>query len=110
MQSAKSALEELSLDPQAARLARERADSLKLYHWTIAQAANEARLEGKREGELRGKLEGKHEALLAVLAARGLAVSEAAQARLVAESDPEVLGRWLVRAATAESIEQVFGP
>ncbi len=41
--------------------------------------------------------------VLAVLAARGIAVTEAVQARVLASRDPEALGRWLTLAVTAPS-------
>ena len=42
-------------------------------------------------------------AILAVLSARGLAVPEAVQARVLACDEPAALERWLVSAATAAS-------
>jgi Uma2 family endonuclease len=45
------------------------------------------------------------QAVLAVLAARGLAVTDEARARVLASHDVEVLGRWLSLAATAPSAE-----
>lgn len=59
------------------------------------------------EGEAKGKTEGKVEAILAVLAARGLAVNSELQARIRACADIAVLDRLLVRAATAGSAEEV---
>ncbi len=65
--------------------------------------------EGLVEGEARGKAEGKAEGVLAVLAARGIEVSEAARARVLACSDTTELDAWLARSATAEFVEDVFG-
>ena len=62
-----------------------------------AEAEALGKLEGKREGEI----EGRREAVLAVLKARGLAVSEAEHAQIVAARDVDVLDGWIVRATTA---------
>ncbi len=53
------------------------------------------------------KAEGKAEAILAVLKARGLAVSEGVRMRVLACRDLSILDRWLVRAATAASDTEV---
>ncbi|WP_437730618.1 hypothetical protein [Sorangium sp. So ce1335] len=44
--------------------------------------------------------------VLTVLRARGIAVSDAARERILAENDPERLERWLEKAAVAESIAE----
>jgi hypothetical protein len=54
-----------------------------------------------------GETAGTAKAILAVLAARGLAVDEASRARILGCSDPVTLGRWLVQAVTAASVEEV---
>jgi hypothetical protein len=56
---------------------------------------------GKEIGEAIGEARGFTTALFAVLEARGLAVSEAQRARVLACEDPAVLQRWVTRAATA---------
>jgi predicted transposase YdaD len=67
---------------------------------------------GKAEGEAKGKAEGKAEgeakALLAVLTARGLRVSDELRARILAAAEVSQLEAWIVRAATAASIDEVF--
>jgi hypothetical protein len=63
---------------------------------------------GKTEGKAEGKAEGKREAVLAVLEARGLAMSEAQRAVVAACSDATVLAQWIVRAATASSAAEVL--
>lgn len=55
------------------------------------------------------KADGHAEALFTVLETRGLSVSEAARARIVAERDTAQLKRWLQRAITASSVEDVLG-
>jgi Uma2 family endonuclease len=54
------------------------------------------------------KVEGKREALLQILATRGLAVAEGAGERLRAEQDEAVIDRWLRRAAGCASVEALF--
>ncbi|MGD0525624.1 MAG: hypothetical protein ABSE49_10790 [Polyangiaceae bacterium] len=48
-----------------------------------------------------GKAEGKAEAVLAVLAARQIAVPDEIRARITACADVAILDRWLARAITA---------
>jgi hypothetical protein len=55
-----------------------------------------------------GKAEGKAEAVLGVLAARGVEVTPEESARVLACTDLAVLDRWLQRAATATSASQVL--
>lgn len=63
---------------------------------------------GRAEGIAAGRAEGIAGALLTVLRARGIALSEAAQFRIASETDLERLKRWLERAAVAASIEDVI--
>jgi hypothetical protein len=55
-----------------------------------------------------GRAESKIAAILAVLAARGIAVTGQARARIEACKDLVTLDRWVARAATAASAEDVF--
>ena len=48
------------------------------------------------------------EAIAALLSARGLACSDADQARLAACTDVSTLQRWLLRATSAVAAEDVF--
>lgn len=59
----------------------------------------------KAEGRAEGKAEGKAEGILAVLAARSIAVPEAVQSAVLACADLGVLDRWMVAAATCASAE-----
>jgi flagellar biosynthesis/type III secretory pathway protein FliH len=68
----------------------------------------EGRAAGIAEGLAEGHSEGKAEALLTILAARGLAVSEEQRQRILACRDLASLDRWIARAATAASIEQAL--
>lgn len=67
-------------------------------------------LEASRaEGEALGRAEGEAAALLLVLGARGFVVSQLHRQRVLACSDLTTLGRWIEVAATAASIDEVFG-
>jgi len=61
------------------------------------------------QGEAKGEAKGRAEALLAVLGARGIEVSEERRIRILACTQLPMLDGWLVRAATARSAAEVFG-
>jgi Uma2 family endonuclease len=65
----------------------------------------EGKAEGLREGEARGKAA----ALVAVLAARGLAVDDETRQRIEACADTARLDRWLARALTVASARETLG-
>ena len=56
-----------------------------------------------------GEVKGRAEALVAVLEARGMMLDVPARERIMCCTDSEQLQRWIVRAATASSIHEVFG-
>jgi hypothetical protein len=56
----------------------------------------------------RGKAEGKAEDVLVILAARGVDVPDHARARISGCSDLDQLDAWIRRAATAESVDDLF--
>lgn len=60
-------------------------------------------------GTAEGKAEGKAEGLLAILEVRGVAVSDARRAAVLACADMAQLDRWLRAAVTAASAGEVFG-
>jgi Uma2 family endonuclease len=66
-------------------------------------------LEGKQLGLLEGKQLGLLEAVWSVVEARGLPVQEGQRARILGERDIERITRWLARAATATTIDDVLG-
>ena len=66
------------------------------------------RAEGEAKGRAEGKAEGEAQALLTILLVRGLAVSEAQQARILSCTDLTTLETWLKRAVTAGSVEEVL--
>lgn len=63
---------------------------------------------GEVRGEARGEARGKAEALLAVLSARGLSVSETHRARTCGCTDSATLDRWIARAVTAASVDEAL--
>jgi hypothetical protein len=66
----------------------------------VAKHRDEARAEGITRG--------KAEALLAVLAARGIAVGDAERVRILGERDPVQLDRWLAGAVTCAEAAELF--
>ena len=68
----------------------------------------QGREEGRREGLQQGRHEGEQEALLEVLDARGLQVDDSAHQRIMACTDLSQLKRWLRKAVTAESVQELF--
>ncbi len=93
-------------------------------HIPLWGAAKKLHDEGFREGELKGKAEGKAEgmavgkaegeakgkadAVLAILATRGLAIAESQRARILECLDLTLLDRYLQRALTVTATEQLF--
>jgi len=63
---------------------------------------------GKAEGKAEGETTGRIAALLAILTTRGLEVSSAARTRIEACKEVETLNRWIERAITAASTENIF--
>ena len=61
------------------------------------------------DGEASGETKGKRAALLAVVDARGLVTPPAIRARIDACGDVALLDRWIARAATAVSIDEIVG-
>jgi hypothetical protein len=59
-------------------------------------------------GRHEGRTETRAWSVLTVLRARGIAVPEVLRARIVAETDPERLERWLEKAVFAASIGEVL--
>jgi hypothetical protein len=87
-----------------ASLTPEQEEFLTMMLKTWEQLKTEARTEGRAEG--RAEAGAKH--LLGVLRVREIFVPETARERILAESDPETLERWLERAVLATSIADVF--
>ena len=74
----------------------------------LAEGRAAGKAEGRAEGETKGKAEGEAIAVLAVLRARGIAVTRDQESQVKNCTDLDRLNGWLQRAATAESADQVF--
>jgi len=74
------------------------------YH----QGQTEGRAEGLTEGLTEGRAEGEVRALLAILNARGIPVSDAAHTRITSCTDLDQLDAWVRRAITAPTIQDLF--
>src|SRR3954463_11794737 len=100
-----NSFEEIEAEGEAKGLAKGRVEG-------EAKGRVEGEAKGRVEGEAKGRVEGEAKGLaksiLTVLSVRGIAVSEAARTRILKEIDLERLQRWLVNAAVATSIEDVF--
>lgn len=68
----------------------------------------EKEAKGYAKGKTDGFTEAKAAAVLAILAARGLAVSNEARTRIEACTDVATLDRWITRALTAAESEELF--
>jgi hypothetical protein len=66
--------------------------------------------EGKDEARAEGRIETRTKDVIAVLQARGIAVPDTARERVLAQTDLDLLERWLVKASVASSIDEVIAP
>jgi predicted transposase YdaD len=69
----------------------------------VTEGEARGRVEGEARGETRGRAAGLALALLSVLAARDLPVTDAERSRILGCTDPQTLARWVHQAATAAS-------
>ncbi len=76
----------------------------------VAQGREEGLRRGLQKGREEGLQEGEREALFEVLAARGLSVEEQARQRILACLEPAQLKRWLRKAVSVRSTEELFEP
>lgn len=83
----------------------ERRDFSMLFENFEAYDVQETRRISKEEGKAEGKIEGMAEGILKLLEDMG-PVTEEVRKKILAESDLEILAKWLKKAAKAESIEQ----
>ncbi|GAA5063358.1 hypothetical protein GCM10023336_42530 [Streptomyces similanensis] len=70
--------------------------------------SEELRDEGRTEGRAEGRTQRGAEDVLLVLETRGIDVPEDLRGRITACDDPELLRRWLARAVTAPSAQEIF--
>jgi hypothetical protein len=104
MAKAKEALEKLSQDPAVHRMARERADAIKLYELDLAACRAEGLADGRAEGE--AKL---LKLVLKQLGVRFGPLSEATRARVEAAT-VEQLETWGERILGAPTLDDVLAP
>ena len=119
MSLAKHTLEQLSQDPEACDLAREREDAIKLYKDELAvtraraeisglrKGRKEGRDQGRKEGRDQGRKEGRVQILLEQLSLRFGRLSSAARTHVQAAS-AEQLDAWARRVLTARSLDEVL--
>jgi Uma2 family endonuclease len=82
----------------------------------IEQVRASDRAAGKQEGLAAGKqlglseglARGRAEAVVALLDARGVVLRASDRAQILGERDPEIIARWLLRAATAVRAAELF--
>ncbi|WP_149184887.1 hypothetical protein [Streptomyces sp. TRM49041] len=63
----------------------------------------------REEGREQGRVQGEAKALLLILEQRGIAVTDEAHERIAGCEDPEIMERWLARALTVTTAEEIFG-
>ena len=93
--------------PEAARQVLEELVATRTYEYQsdfVRRYVFQGRTEGLAEGEAIGEVT----ALLTVLAARRIDLSDESRARITACKDTDTLTAWIGRAATADRIEDVL--
>jgi hypothetical protein len=73
-----------------------------------SEFAKKHQAKGRAEGVAEGEAKGRAEALLDVLEARGLPVSDEARARILACTDAAQLAAWVRSAVTVASVDELF--
>ncbi len=96
----------VSPDPAVARWASTPVDIDK-YEYR-SDFARKYVAQGRAEGKAEGKAEGRADALLQLLAVRGVSLSDAQRADVLACRDVTTLERWFERAVTARTIDDVL--
>ncbi|GAB2865836.1 hypothetical protein GCM10022221_77740 [Actinocorallia aurea] len=82
---------------------------MKTEEWPVfSPFAREHFGKGKAEGRAEGRAESLADAVLVVLASRGITLDEGARERIESCRDSEVLTSWLARAVNAQTVEGLF--
>ena len=84
-------------------------DTWPVYSPIAKEHFGRGKKEGRREGKVEGKAEGEADAILLVLKARSLDVSDAERERITGCTNLKQLKTWVTRAATAEKTSDLFG-
>ena len=108
MEKANAELARLSADPTMRELARRRELAYRLNEIERAIVRKEGREEGREEGRSWGLLEASRDGLLRVLESRNLHPPPEIAEVIASCDDRHVLQTWLVRAASAQSLDDVF--
>ena len=75
----------------------------------VEEFINEGRVKGLAEGTALGQAKGKVDGILAVLSARGLAITDERRVRVLGSTHLPTLDRWLRTAAVCEEPGALFG-
>lgn len=73
----------------------------------VAEGRSEGLTQGLTQGLAQGRTQEAARNLLAVLRVRGIAVPDAVRERILTQTEPERLERWLEKAVVASSICEV---
>jgi len=95
--------------PESARAALEELMMTHLKDPFVDGFLDQGRAEGRAQGVAQGVAQGEAHILLRIMAARGLDIPERIRARVTECADTARLEAWADRAATATSVEEVFG-
>jgi len=74
----------------------------------LAQGWEQGREQGREQGLAQGRLQARAEAVLRILAARGVLVGDEAQQHILACTDMATLDRWFDRALNATTLSDVL--
>lgn len=103
------------LDPALAREAITRALEAKddpiiveIKERSEKRGRTQGRAEGEKRGRAQGQAEERVESILTVLSARGFVVSDEMRERIRATTELKTLKRWLRRAVSASSLDEVL--
>ncbi|MBF8185057.1 hypothetical protein ITP53_04750 [Nonomuraea sp. K274] len=94
--------------PEIRRLMEEIMKSASTSWPVYSPFAREHFTRGKTEGKVEGKAEGAARSLLLVLAARGFDIPDDTRAQITTCTDLAQLETWLTRAATAQTLQDLF--
>ncbi len=95
--------------PESARAALEELMMTHLKDPFVDGFLDQGRAEGRAQGVAQGVAQGEANILLRIMAARGLEIPEHIRARVAECPDTARLEAWADRAATATSVEDIFG-
>jgi transcriptional regulator of acetoin/glycerol metabolism len=95
--------------PESARAALEELMMTHLKDDFIDGFLDQGRAEGRAQGVAQGVAQGEAHLLLRFMAARGLDIPEHIRARVAECADTARLEAWADRAATATSVDEIFG-